>query len=93
MSATPAARPTSHAQDLRMLEVLLTRCVPGALGRDQGTAEHVRAALRAGDDVAELMLCLPGETDAVAALRFARTALDWWDHRLVGHDRVLAAVG
>jgi hypothetical protein len=75
-----------------MLEVLLASCAPGALSQDPDTAERVRQALRAGEDVGEIMLCLPGTTDAIAALHFARAAADWWDHKLVVHADVIATL-
>lgn len=91
MNANP--RRPSAAQDIRMLEVLLSSCVPGALAEDHTVADRVRDALRAGDELAEIMLCLPGDTDAADAVRFARAALDWWDQRLAVHESVIAAVG
>ena len=75
-----------------MLEVLLSSCVPGALADDPDVAENVRAALCAGEELADLMLCLPGDTDVAAAVQFARAAIDWWDQRLVVHESVIASV-
>ena len=75
-----------------MLQVLLHSCVATDSEGDAGVASAVLEALRAGEEVAEVMLCLPGDTDAAAALRFARAAIDWWDHRLVVHEHVIAAV-
>ena len=75
-----------------MLEVLLSSCIPGALADEPDLAERVRAALCAGEELAELVLCLPGDTDVAAAVQFARAAIDWWDQRLVVHEGVLASV-
>ena len=75
-----------------MLEVLLSSCVPGALADDPDTAERVRAALCGGEELTEVMLCLPGETEVAAAVQFASAAIDWWDQRLVVHESVIAAV-
>jgi hypothetical protein len=92
MSADSAPRLTTAAQDLRMLEVLLRSRVPDALGEDPESARRVRDALYAGEELADIMLCLPGETDAVEAMLFARAAIDWWDQRLVVHDSVISSV-
>ena len=74
-----------------MLEVLLSSCVPGALADEPDIAERVRAALSGGEELADIVLCLPGDTDTVGAVQFARAAIDWWDQRLVVHEGVIAA--
>ena len=66
-----------------MLQVLLSGSLPDAAGADPATAEHVRDALLAGGGVAEIILCLPGETDVVVAVQFAKAAIDWWGHAAV----------
>lgn len=75
-----------------MLQVLLHSCVAADLEGDAAVAAAVLEALRGGEEAADVMLCLPGETDAAQALRFARAAIDWWEHRLVVHEDVIAAI-
>lgn len=88
---TLARAPEFLAADARMLEALLASCDPcGAVadGADTHvyaeTADRVLLRLRAGGDQAAVMLAVPPEADAAAALRFAHAALSWWRHRRGG---------